>query len=456
MPKKTQKSTRPVDSATGDGDSAARRPPRPIRRPHRYLHSRESSPVASTSTAMMPGDGDLGSILSSLQSMQARMARLEQRETRPPPAAHMPPADGTVPMQQSGDNATSGDEDEVYDAPSTIASVPERESRPRKKAAHGRHNSRGDYPHNNAKRHRDGKRRQNSPAPSASTSGEDSSSSDYDSSDTDFEDYDRPQSSFGQVTGSTVTEKLRTKILTNKFIEMAELLPNFKSAKSEECSVHTSKDNTLRFLRTRPKCELKFGTWCDAFKIYTAIYMEKGKTRRSVLKLARSLLTYSSTITSLQRRNYDWAAYDRHFRSDRELSRESWATTRHDLLMLYRQEPHPFRSSRDTAPKPDRKPSGSNFRPGRSGTASKGGKHNTTKDGHSLPFGYCIAYHTRGQRCETPDCTYLHQSPCCEGKHGRHPVYAPCPSNTNQGSVARQRQPPNTFTKPTAAATSQH
>jgi hypothetical protein len=461
MPKKTQKSKHAPDSAHGDGASTGRRPSRPIRRPNRYLHSRGSSPVASTSTAMAPGDGDLGSILSSLHSMQAQIARLEQRTNPPAQAAnaapevgtaHPPPRGGT---HSSGDHAASDYGRTASDASSVAPSDSERESRLRRKAARQGHRTRGASSHARTVRRRvlhDRRRRRNHPASPDISSGEDSSSSSSsDSSDTDFEDYDRPQISFGQVTGSTVTEKLKQKIITNKFIEMAELLPDFKTTKSEEYSIQKSKDHTPRFVKARPKYDIRFGSWCEAFKIYTAVYLEKGKTRRTVLKLARSLLTYSSTITSLQRRNYDWAAYDRHFRSDRESSRESWATTKHDLLLLYRQDNNSFRSNRDNNAQPTNKKSG--FKTGRQGQGSMGTKQNTTKDGNTIPYGYCLAYHTRGRRCERSECSFTHQSPCCKGKQIQHPIYAPCPSNPKRDSNARQ--PPNSFAKNSTANTSQ-
>ena len=286
-----------------------------------------------------------------------------------------------------------------------------------------------------------GKRRRTR-SPSASTStGEDTSSSS--GSETDFEEYDRPSISFGSISGSNVQEKLRKKILANKFIEMSELMPHYKSQpSSDEYTLKSSKDNSPKWYKSRPKHDINIGQWFSAYNIFMAIYVERARTRGTMLKLLRSMLTYAQTIASLRRKNYDWAAYDRHFRSDRETSKESWATIRQDLLMQYkneagqsrsytssRREQQPFRSS----------PSKSFGQAGRTGK-----KQPQSGDGNRVPFGYCFAYHSRDQRCTATPCEYLHVCPNCKGQH---PLYRPCPKNPQSNGTGKAQPHPN-FPRP--------
>ena len=189
------------------------------------------------------------------------------------------------------------------------------------------------------------KRRNATPQQDGSTSGEDGPQSDnsrssspdqYTNSDTDYEDYDQPQITFGAIVGSTIKTKLRNKILENRYLEMAELLPDFKSKKTTEAYyIQKDANHSPRFVKPRPKYDINFGQWCEAFENFSAVHLERAKTRDSMLKLALSLMTYKRTVSDLNKKNYDWAAYDRHFRSDREQDKTTWATTKHHLMVMY-------------------------------------------------------------------------------------------------------------------------
>jgi hypothetical protein len=428
MPKK---SPRPLASVPHESQSSTRRPSRPTKRPQRFLETtpndtpRALSPVASTSAGTGTGMGEMHIMMNSLQSLQAQIARLETRVSSavdgPRHAPHVP---------QPAVEPTSGSEDDSGDAPSDTSGA--RHSRPRKRRLEALRRSRSassDVREDRPARKRGKKRGRPSPpsssaASSPATSGEDTPSNVSSDNDTDFEEYDVPKSSFGTVSGQTVTAKLKAKILANKFHEMAELLPNFKTQKTKEYSIQQSRDHTPKFLQARPKCDINFGQWCEAFNMFTSISIEKAKTRDSVVKLAKSLLTYSLTITSLYRRNFDWAAYDRHFRWDRVSTKDSWATIRHDLLMLYRND-SPFRSSKT--------PSQSNTKARSTQPASATG----TAGKQTVPKGYCIAYHSKGTWCETKDCTYLH---VCSRCRKPHPMFRSC-NNEGRFNNAAARGP---------------
>ena len=396
-----------------DHTHSVRRPSRAAKRPQRFLEDsplpqpRDHSPVASTSTGAGTGTGELHLLIDSLHSMQAQITRLESSV-----ASVTNPTMGRT--ETAGTDASQHtDSADVSDAASTL-SESHRPSRPRQRAARAGRRSKSvssTQSGDRDRRRRCKRRRPLSPPSPSTTSGEDNSitSSSESDCDTDFEDYDRPKSSFGSVSGHTVTPKLKKKILSNQYFEMAELLPNFKSHKTEERSLKQSSDNTLRFVKARPNCNIGIAQWCEAFNMFTSISIEKAKTRGTMLKLTRSLLTYSLMIPSLYRRGYDWAAYDRHFRSDRETTKDSWTTVRHDLLLMYRGDTSSFRSSKQTT---------------QAHRAQDNKAKSSDKNGsQQIPKGYCYAFHTQGRWCERPGCTNQHTCPRCKKTH---PMFRPC------------------------------
>jgi hypothetical protein len=98
----------------------------------------------------------------------------------------------------------------------------------------------------------------------------------YDSNDEDDDDYDDddttfsapihcPTTSFGMMVGQTVCSKLKKKILLNKFVEMAELLPAYKFKRTEEYNMKMTAKQGTTFIRSRPKHDLSILQWVEAF-----------------------------------------------------------------------------------------------------------------------------------------------------------------------------------------------
>ena len=47
-----------------------------------------------------------------------------------------------------------------------------------------------------------------------------------------------------------------------------------------------------------------------------------------------------------------------------------------------------------------------------------------TAEGHTVPWGFCIRFHSRGQICERgAECPYIHRCPNCSR---RHPIFERC------------------------------
>lgn len=298
------------------------------------------------------------------------------------------------------------------------------------------------------------RKRRDSRSPSVSSSGETGDlKSGSEDSDEDFSSYDKPTQSFGSLIGSHVSSKLKRKILSNRFLEMSELLPQYHFRNPEALILVRGKSDSAEFLPKKTKAQIPFDQWQEAFDIYTAVYIEKARTVQDVIKLARSLLTYKKEINNIRRRNDDWSGYDRHFRHDREGDPISWATTRHDLLTHYRGGG----GGRDNFRAGGAGGARDNFRTGgardnfRASSGNVGSPSTTqtlkTKDGNSVPYGYCVAYHTKDGRCTNgKECPFLHKCPLCGGSH---PVFLPCVQRRQTQVSANTKNFGPAATKPT-------
>ena len=247
--------------------------------------------------------------------------------------------------------------------------------------------------------------------------------------------------SFGMIVGQNVNARLRQKIQRNKFIEMAELLPEHRFKKNEELTLQLKGTRTT-FTKNRPKHDLTLSQWCDAFDTYTAVYIECKSSARKIFTLVQQLLTYRKHITTLKRMGYDWLNYDRHFRKDREPTGTShrhkrakpcpFGTPRQDLMMTYQH------TSKDLF-----RASNTNFRPPTTTNKFDNGK-TTSNVNQTIPYGFCMSYHKRNVKCaKGPSCNYSHSCPRC---NLQHPLYWQCSSSQQKGNRQRDSSQNSTFT----------
>ena len=260
-----------------------------------------------------------------------------------------------------------------------------------------------------------------------------SSSSNTSESESDYPNNDRPIPSYGSIVGQNIPQKLRRKILQDKFVEISQLLPQTSTNQSDEFIFKPSKDKGAKLVKNKKRTDISFSQWMEGFDIFIAVYIDSAHKLSSLQKLIRSLLTYKKEIATLYRMGYDWASFDRHFRKDREVNPCSWATVRHDLHMLYSgSKKHTFRSQ-PTDPNTNKI------------------KSIQTRDGNTIPAGYCIEFHTRDSRCSKGlECSFQHKCPKCRA---RHPIYRACqtskPQTTDSPSTnsTRQQNPRTTTAK---------
>ena len=159
----------------------------------------------------------------------------------------------------------------------------------------------------------------------------DSSGSDSDSSDPN-NDY-RPIDSFGMLLGHNVSDKLKRKIIENKYVEFSRLIPEQSlTLDSGQGQVQEGKDRNLKLVKPKVKSIHNITQWSEAWETYLAVYTSVKQNRKHI----QAMLTYARDVRTMAKLSYDWLAYDRQFRSDREKTKCSWATVRHDLHLIFR------------------------------------------------------------------------------------------------------------------------
>ncbi len=196
------------------------------------------------------------------------------------------------------------------------------------------------------------------------------------SDDSEFEQDPPPPSiqKFGLLVGQTLRKKLRTKILKDKFVEFADLLPKSQQYNTEHLVLKASTDGSGTACFGRPVTK-KFTTideWNEAFAIYMVTYLNKPTTAAETQLLAQELCTYQRDVNNLHKDGLPWYDYDRRFRQDRETTQYSFASIRHDLMLnatMSRtnryQNPKPNQPFRGAKPLDNqKKPSGQSTTPG--------------------------------------------------------------------------------------------
>ena len=191
-----------------------------------------------------------------------------------------------------------------------------------------------------------------------------------------------PVSAFGSLVGDTVTLKLRAKIIANRFVELADLLPHSSHQKAEEFGFKANAgDNTGAFVHKQSLHNLPILQWVEAFDNFSAVYLDRAQTKLDSVFLAKSMMTYKRNIMNLKKMRYDWRAYDRNFRMDMEMQPIPWSANRHDLLIQYQPQPEStsqlFRG-KYTGQNTESKPLGK-------------GRNVQARQGKSIPVGYCLS-----------------------------------------------------------------
>ena len=219
----------------------------------------------------------------------------------------------------------------------------------------------------------------------------------------------QPTTMYGHRVGETVSYKLKTKIMANRYIQFSDLLPQHGIRRSDTDEYHlTMKHRAISFVKNRPVRNLTIFQWMESFDIFTSIYISNAPTKSKCVKLTADLLTYKRNILSYRQQGYNWQDLDRHYRQEQEIKPIAWSTVRQDLLFQY------INQSAESTPNFRFKPIAKHSQQ----------KQIRTADGTPLLVGFCAAFHSAGKMCTAGNsCKYQHSCPWCQA---RHPLFRPC------------------------------
>ena len=205
----------------------------------------------------------------------------------------------------------------------------------------------------------------------------------------------RPLRTTAAPLGHSIPHSIKLKIWQHKYIELHDLITTIRS--TDYTLALTTEDGEPQFrLAPKKKKALTENQWCQAMDTFIAIYVQRYPHEIG------AILSYAQTVKDLMANKANWIWYDQQFRTDREFSLCKWDEVRQDLeLRAFRHQSSAYDN---------------NNKPFRSSTSSR-------RSEDKVPPGYCYAYHTAGQRCNAPKCTYKHNCPKCRGPH---PAFMRC------------------------------
>jgi hypothetical protein len=204
-------------------------------------------------------------------------------------------------------------------------------------------------------------------------------------------DVDKPTSVFNSTDipiDMNVSEKTKTKIWANEYIDLSLLLNKKKDQTNYQlCMSSDTLDNGHQAITLEPKHKLKaitsIDSWVTAFQIFVGVYTQKYPTD------AHSLMKYSDIIRDLALRGFNWHFYDENFRFMRQSKPCAfpWGAIHWELWI----RSQPMRNS-----------------------THSNQKERDNKDRINVPNGYCYKFH-RGIYCV--GCRFKHACPKCDKNH---------------------------------------
>lgn len=118
--------------------------------------------------------------------------------------------------------------------------------------------------------------------------------------------------SVGLSLDACIPEKVRTKIISNEFIDFGVLISNHIQADNKyHISIVNGKGDQPSLClepSNKPKKKVNIEDWRSAFRIFVAVYTRKYTTE------APALMKYGDLIQDLASRSHNWRFYDENFR----------------------------------------------------------------------------------------------------------------------------------------------
>ena len=220
----------------------------------------------------------------------------------------------------------------------------------------------------------------------------------------------------GLQAGDNIPDRLKQRIWTHKYVDFSELINPHNSATYAMSLGGNTNTPVLNFTPKRKQFLTEF-EWMDAWSDFRSVYAIKFPHEQ------QSLNTYEKMIRGLMRLGHDWRLYDYKFRVDREYNTCDWLAIRVDLQIEVRE------GKRSTS-----LPRG-NFNNNQNQSSQGSQLFRGQSQGNQVEPGYCYKYHSPTERCNAPQCKYLHTCPRCSR---RHPAFLPCNANPRQNQAGKQ------------------
>ena len=188
--------------------------------------------------------------------------------------------------------------------------------------------------------------------------------------------------------GATVSAKLKTKIWTNEYFDLRNLLSN-QEEDPLMLSISPGVINVQHTLKAEPP--MSINQWTDSFLIFMCIRLERNPLE------APHLLKYMSMIREMHRLYGEavWRAYDESFRKLRESVEHPWQKPIEELRSKC--FALAFRSPQASQP----------FRAKQAGRVR-----------------FCFAFN-QGEKCKNTPCKFSHTCQTCRGQHPKYKCTSP-------------------------------
>ncbi len=227
------------------------------------------------------------------------------------------------------------------------------------------------------------------------------------------------------IRGATLDKKLKTKIWSGEFVDLAQLVTKVDHASSVNMSYTESLGTQINLAPVKTRPPSNFGEWFRQFNIYVCIYIQKFPEE------GPSLITYMDKIFTLSQEkplSYTWRAYDESFRRIRAVVPNE---SRFDDMPWHITVEALLREARDASISA-KTTQNQNFR-GQNGQKESIPTTFQTQNQGQQQQKLCFDYNNRAKGCSRVQCRFAHR--CRKCNRPNHPVYL-CRSNQNAPAAA--------------------